>query len=223
MYRETEPHLSSQINVLSYEDGGINKLFEPLIMSAYEEARYLLPKLPQVINIEFGTNYPYGEDGVTGSALSPDSMKIGIRIDQDDRTSQYRKVKQVVMHEAYHIGQGFYNSKPCSALEAAIYEGCASVFEKEYLSIAAKWTNYAQHTDEELFGWLEQIKNINADQYFESSGETWRKWAFFDPDTGESWRIYKTGTWLIEKIIAKNDVNSLELNDLNAEQIYKMI
>ena len=223
MYRETEPHLSSQINVLSYEDGGINKLFEPLIMSAYEEARYLLPKLPQVINIEFGTNYPYGEDGVTGSALSPDSMKIGVRIDQDDRTSQYRKVKQVVMHEAYHIGQGFYNSKPCSALEAAIYEGCASVFEKEYLSIAAKWTNYAQHTDEELFGWLEQIKNINADQYFESSGETWRKWAFFDPDTGESWRIYKTGTWLIEKIIAKNDVNSLELNDLNAKQIYKMI
>lgn len=223
MYRETEPHLNSLINVLSYEDREVNKLFEPLIMSAYEEVRYLLPKLPQAINIEFGTNYPYGEDGVTGSALSPDSMKIGVRIDQVDRTSQYRKVKQVVMHEAYHIGQGFYNSKPCSALEAAIYEGCASVFEKEYLSIAAKWTNYAQHTDEELFGWLEQIKNIDADQYFESSGETWRKWAFFDPDTGELWRIYKTGTWLIEKIIAKNDVNSLELNDLNAEQIYKMI
>ena len=207
------------IHVLNFENQAVNSLFLPMIKESYDELRALLPHLPETMNIDFGTNYDYGEDGVTGSALSPNSMKIGIRIDQDDRTLQYARIRPVVMHEGYHIGQGFYNSEPCSALEAAVYEGCATIFERDYVGFSPKWADYSMHDERTLRNWLNEIKTITADQYFEPSGETWRKWAFYDAETDASWRIYKTGTWLVEAVMRKTGLNALELNNLSADEI----
>lgn len=207
------------INVLSFENQAVNSLFLPKIEESYNELRMLLPHLPETMNIEFGTNYDYGDDGVTGSALSANSMKIGIRIDQEDRASQFARIRSVVMHEGYHVGQGFYNSTPCSALEAAVYEGCATVFERDYLESSPKWADYSMHDKDTLQSWLDEIKTITADQYFEPSGETWRKWAFYDPETDTSWRIYKTGTWLVEAVIRTTGLNAIELNTLTADEI----
>lgn len=211
------------INVLSFEDQSVNSLFLPKIKESYDELRVLLPHLPDVMNIEFGTNYDYGEDGVTGSALSPDSMKIGIRIDHEDRTLQFARIGYVVKHEGYHIGQGFYNSDPCSALEAAVYEGCATIFERDYLGSDPKWADYSMHDEKTLQSWLDEIKTITADQYFEPTGETWRKWAFYDAETGASWRIYKTGTWLVETVMRKTGLDAIELNSLSAEEISNLL
>jgi hypothetical protein len=207
------------IKVLSFEDEGVNGLFLPKIRSSYDELKVLLPHLPETLNIEFGTNYDYGEDGVTGSALSSNCMKIGIRIDQEDRASQFAKIRSLVMHEGYHIGQGFYNTEPCSALEAAVYEGCATVFERDYLGSGPKWADYSMHDKETLQNWLDEIKTITADQYFEPSGETWKKWAFYDTETGASWRIYKTGTWLVDAVIRKTGFDAVNLNSLSAKEI----
>jgi hypothetical protein len=207
------------IEVLSFENEAINSMFLPRIKESYDTLRVLLPHLPEAINIEFGTNYDYGEDGVTGSALSPNSMKIGIRIDQEDRSSQLDRIQAVVMHEGYHIGQGFYNSEPCSALEAAIYEGCATVFERDTLGSAPRYADYSMHSKDELKKWLSEIQTINADQYFEPSGETWRKWAFYDEETDASWRIYKTGTWVVDRVMAQTGLRPIDLNVLSANEI----
>jgi hypothetical protein len=207
------------INVLSFEDQEVNSLFLPKIKESYDELKALLPRLPETMNIEFGTNYDYGEDGVTGSALSSNSMKIGIRLDQENRASQFAKIRPTVMHEGYHIGQGFYNTKPCSALEAAIYEGCATVFERDFLDSKPRWADYSMHDEETLRHWLDEIRTITADQYFEPNGETWRKWAFYDAETDASWRIYKTGTWLVDAVIQKTELNAIELNSLSADEI----
>jgi hypothetical protein len=207
------------IKVLSFENQAVNSLFLPKIQESYDELRVLLPHLPETMNIEFGTNYDYGEDGVTGSALSPNSMKIGIRIDQEDRTSQFARIGSVVKHEGYHIGQGAYNSEPCSALEAAVYEGCATIFERDYLGSNPRWADYSMHDEKTLQSWLDEIRTITADQYFEPSGETWRKWAFYDAETDASWRIYKTGTWLVETVMRKTGLNAIELNSLSADEI----
>lgn len=210
------------IKVLSFEDRAVNSLFLPKIQEAYDELRALLPHLPETMNIEFGTNYDYGENGVTGSALSSNSMKIGIRINQTNRTSQFDRIGHVVKHEGYHIGQGFYNSEPCSAIEAAVYEGCATVFERDYLGSEPKWADYSMHDEETLQYWLDEIKTITADQYFESSGETWRRWAFYDAATDASWRIYKTGTWLVDAVMHKTGLNTIELNSLTANEIIEL-
>lgn len=207
------------IKVLSFEDQAVNGLFLPKIKESYEDLRVLLPHLPKTMNIEFGTNYDYGEDGITGSALSPNSMKIGIRIDQDDRACQFARIGLVVKHEGYHIGQGFYNSKPCSALEAAVYEGCATVFERDHLGSNLKYADYSMHDENTLRHWLDEIRAITADQYFESSGNTWRKWAFYDAETKSSWRVYKVGTWMIDNVISRTKLSAIDLNDMTAEQI----
>lgn len=216
---ERKPEKAESIRVLSFENEAIDSLFLPKIKEAYDELRVLLPHLPETMNVEFGTNYDYGEDGVTGSALSPNSMKIGIRIDQEDRTSQFARIGSVVKHEGYHIGQGFYNSNPCSALEAAISEGCATIFERDYLGSDPKWADYSMHDEKTLQSWLDEIKTITAEQYFEPTGDTWRKWAFYDEETDTSWRIYKTGTWLVELVMSKTGLNVLELNSLSADEI----
>ena len=216
---ERKSEKTESIRVLSFENEEVNRLFLPKIKESYDELRVLLPHLPETMNVEFGTNYDYGEDGVTGSALSPNSMKIGIRIDQEDRTSQFARIGSVVKHEGYHIGQGFYNSSPCSALEAAVSEGCATIFERDYLGSNPRWADYSMHDEKTLQQWLDEIKTITADQYFEPTGETWRKWAFYDAETDTSWRIYKTGTWLVEAVMSKTGLNALELNRLSADEI----
>jgi len=219
MFNELESVGKKSVNVVSFEDEEVNTLFLPKIVESYDSLRLLLPSLPETINISFGTNYAYGEDGVTGSALSRESMKIGIRIDQENRASQFDRIKPVVFHEGYHVSQGFYNSEPCSAIEAAIYEGCATIFEREYTDSSPKWGDYSSHDEETLRAWFEEIKTITADQYFEPSGETWRKWAFYDPDTKEGWRIYKVGTWIVENVISKIKLNIVELNSMSANEI----
>lgn len=158
---------------------------------------------------------------MTGSALSRGSMKIGIRLDQEDRSTQFNRIKPVIFHEGYHIGQGFYNSNPCSAIEAAIYEGCATVFERTYTDSTPKWGDYSMHDDETLHTWLEEIKTITADQYFEPTGDTWRKWAFYDPETKESWKIYKVGTWIVENALRKEELDIIDLNTMSADEILR--
>lgn len=219
MSAEKESVNIESIKVLSFENQAVNSLFLPKIKESYEDLRVLLPHLPETMNIEFGTNYDYGDDGVTGSALSSNSMKIGIRIDQGDRTPQFARIRPVVMHEGYHIGQGFYNAEPCSALEAAVYEGCATIFERDFLGSNPSWADYSMHNQKTLQAWLDKIKTITADQYFEPSGETWRKWAFYDPETDASWRIYKTGTWVVENVMRKTGLSAIELNSLSADEI----
>jgi len=220
MFEKLESELNNSINVTHFENKKVNTLFLPKITEAYDNLKILLPNLPKTINITFGTNYPYGEDGVTGSALSNDSMKIGTRLDQEDRTSQFDRIKPVIFHEGYHIAQGFYNSDPCSAIEAAIYEGCATIFEREYTNSNPKWGDYSEHDEETLYAWLKEIKTITADQYFEPSGDTWRKWAFRDPETNETWRIYKIGTWIVENVIRKTKLSVVELNSMSAHEIF---
>jgi hypothetical protein len=219
MSAEKESVNIESIKVLSFENQAVNNLFLPKIKESYDELRVLLPHLPETMNVEFGTNYDYGEDGVTGSALSPNSMKIGVRLDQEDRAPQFARIGTVVKHEGYHIGQGFYNSEPCSALEAAIYEGCATIFERDYLDSEPKYADYSMHDEKTLQSWFDEIKTITADQYFEPSGGTWRKWAFYDPETDASWRIYKTGTWVVENVMRKTGLNAIELNSLSAYEI----
>lgn len=223
MSPEKESVNIESIKVLGFENQAVNSLFLPKIRESYNELKALLPHLPETMNVEFGTNYDYGEDGVTGSALSSNSMKIGIRIDQEDRTPQFARIGAVVKHEGYHIGQGFYNSQPCSALEAAVYEGCATTFERDYVGTNPKWADYSMHDEKTLQHWFDEIRTITAEQYFEPSGETWRRWAFYDAGTDASWRIYKTGTWIVESVMRKTGLNAIELNSLSADKIARYL
>lgn len=207
------------ITVSQFEDEVLESQFLHEISESYRELKILLPKLPETLQIYFGTNYDYGESGVTGSAIDADSIKIGIDPSVEDRNKQHDKMRSIVFHEGYHIAQGFHLGKEFSALESAVYEGCATVFERDFAYSAPQWGDYHKESEEKLRQWYESMKSITAEQYFESSGETWRKWAFYDSETDESWRIYKVGTWIVDDVMSRKGFSAVDLNSMTAEEI----
>lgn len=213
---------SDSIDVTVFENELVERDFLNEINKSYDELKELLPKLPQILKVYFGTNYDYGESGVTGSALSVESIQIGIDPVVDNRDKQHAKIRSIVFHEGYHVSQGFHLGQKFSALESAVYEGCATVFERDYAQSSPKWGDYQKEGEEKLREWYEAMKSITAEQYFEPSGETWKKWAFYDPDTNESWRVYKVGTWIVDDVMIKNGLTAIDLNSLTAERILEI-
>ena len=221
---ERENNNLSNVVVESFENEAIEAPFVEKIEVAYQELRAIIPTLPEKLKVVFGTNYEYGDDGVTGSAIAADAIKVGIKPDMENRSVQFEKIRSLIFHEGYHVAQGFYLDGPgFSALESAVYEGCATIFEREYTDSTPKWADYSSENETALRRWYDEMKDITAEQYFEPTGETWKKWAFYDPETGESWRIYKVGTWLVERVIAKTNVDIADLSTSTANEILGML
>jgi uncharacterized protein YjaZ len=219
---EKPPASPDSVVVAVFENASIEQDFLGEIAKSYDELRGFLPKLPKTMKLYFGTNYDYGESGVTGSAVGVDAIKIGIDPNVESREKQHNKIRSIVFHEGYHVSQGFYLGREFSALESAVYEGCATVFERDYAGSTPKWGDYLKEGKEKLLEWYDSMKSITAEQYFEPSGETWNKWAFYDPETDESWRVYKVGTWIVDDVMKKTGLTVVELNDMTAEQILKL-
>lgn len=214
-----ESYPNTSISVIDFENEPIERLFLDEIDASYKQLRQLLPSLPSKLRVTFGTNYDYGEDGVTGSAIAANEVKIGIDKSVEDRTKQHAKIHSLVFHEGYHLAQNFHLGSRFSALESAIYEGCATIFERDYTESTPEWGDYSKENIATLQRWYDTMKDISAEQYFEPSGETWRKWAFYDSETNESWRIYKVGTWLVEDVLKKNDLDIIDLSSMTANDI----
>lgn len=219
MNNERPRYQFDSVSVAEFENELIEKDFLGEISESFDELKKLLPNLSQDLKVYFGTNYDYGESGVTGSAIDADSIKIGIDPSVEDRNKQHDKMRSIVFHEGYHIAQGFHLGKEFSALESAVYEGCATVFERDFADSAPKWGDYHKEGEEKLRQWYESMKSITAEQYFEPSGETWRKWAFYDSETDESWRIYKVGAWIVDDVMSRKGFSAVDLNSMTAEEI----
>lgn len=219
MSNRQESHPDMSVSVIDFENESIERLFLDEINESYGQLRQLIPSLPNQLKIVFGTNYDYGEDGVTGSAVAANEIKLGIDSRVEDRTRQHAKIHPLIFHEGYHLAQGFHLGSQFSALESAIYEGCATIFERNYAGSTPRWGDYSKEDPATLRRWYDAMKDISAEQYFEPSGETWKKWAFYDPETNESWRVYKVGTWLVEGILEKNNLDIIDLSSKTANDI----
>ena len=208
------------VTIVHFENRDTEEPFAPYLENYVKEAQHLLPSLSRSINISFEDRDNFGEDGIDGFAKSKDTIGIGVDGSNKDRDCQKEKLRPLVLHEAFHITQGFtYEAGQFSALDAAIYEGCATIFEREYANSTPKHGDYSRESPAKLQEWLAAIRGITADQYFEESGETWRKWAFYDAETDESWKIYKTGTWLVDTILQQGSLDIIDLQGMSAAAV----
>lgn len=98
-----------------------------------------------------------------------------------------------------------------------MYEGSAIAFEREYAKNDAAYGDYSTHTDEQLQGWLNEIKSVGT-RYFEDE-ETWQRWAFYHPEYDQKWIVYKVGSWLVDRILSTNNLDILDLKDKTAQEI----
>jgi len=199
---------------------------EQTIESAYEEVQKLLPELPEDVKIWLDNSFLIPETGDGGYSYAPDIISIAFDLDFKDRKAQLRHLRATIFHEAFHLVQGHTAHKPKviykTALDATIYEGCATIFEREYAKSSPLWGNYQQYEEGVLREWQESLLAVAAEEYYDD-WSIYKKWAFYDKESGERWRLYKTGTWLVDKALKQSGLDILDLRLKNADEITGMI
>ena len=206
------------INAIKYSDMSFEPQFTPLVNEAYEQAKALLGNLPEDVDIVFTDQGASELMGVGGFAESADQINLCIQKGFRNRELQWRNLYGTVMHESFHLQQGFtFDKAPFTALESSIYEGCAVVFEREYSESSVEYADYSRNTDEQLQGWADEIESVGT-RYFEDT-ETWERWAFYHPEYDQQWIIYKVGSWMVDRVLRENQLQILDLQNSSAQQI----
>lgn len=158
------------------------------------------------------------DTGVGGFAQSSHQLNLSVLENYDDTVTQHKNLRGVVYHELLHIRQGFtYDNAPFTALEAAVYEGCAVTFEQQYADAPASYADYDQYSEEKIKGWLDEIRSVGV-AYFQDKA-VWEKWAFYHPEYEQKWLIYIVGSWLVQGILKKKNLDVLDLRDMSAKQV----
>lgn len=138
------------INIIGFSNEAFEQKFVPILDSSYTKILGLLDRLPSTLNVKF-TEGANDETGVGGFAVSAKQINLAVWPDFHEKELQRNNLRAVMMHETFHIQQGFtFDKQPFTALESAIYEGCAVVFEKQYGKGKATYADYSVNTEDEL-------------------------------------------------------------------------
>lgn len=206
------------IDVINYSNQPFEFTFTPTIDDAYKDIQELLDNVPKTLQVKFTDNGSSDITGVGGFAFSRSQINLAVLDNFSDRQVQKANLRSTVFHESFHIQQGFtYSDSPFTALDAAVYEGSAIAFEREYAKNDAAYGDYSTHTDEQLQSWLNEIKSVGT-RYFEDE-EAWLRWAFYHPEYDQKWIVYKVGSWLVDRILSTNNLDILDLKDKTAQEI----
>ena len=194
-----------------------------LIQAAYSEVRELLPELPESLQIYFDNWYIIPETGEGGFAYAPGILTMSFDPDFADKKVQKAHVRSTVFHESYHLAHGHtYEDAKLPyrhALDSAVYEGCASVFERDSTHPDPLPGNYDKCTEQQLQAWTDALAAISNEDYKNGDTGLWIKWAIYDKETGERWRVYKVGAWIVDQALANSGLNVLDLRTKSAEEI----
>lgn len=209
------------INIIGFSDESFESQFLPIVYEAYQKAAKLLTNISPTVNVKFVDNGGSDITGVGGFSVSENQINLRVVRNYPNLAAQRKNLYSAVLHEFFHLQQGFtYQHSPFTALESAIYEGCAVIFERDYAHNQAAYGEYTQFSDQQLLSWLREIESVGV-EYFEKV-DTWHKWAFYHPEYDQKWIIYKVGTWLMDKVLHENNLDILDVKDMTASEIIQL-
>lgn len=209
------------------DDTSAEKRSIELINAAYDEARGCMPELPENLKIYYDNWFLIPETGDGGFAYASDILTMSFASDFADPELQASHVRSTVFHELFHLAHGHTNQNPTlpyrHALDSAVYEGCASVFERDYTQPKILPGDYSACDEAELQQWADALVEISNNDYCNGDTGLWVKWALYDNETDERWKVYKVGTWIVDRVLRSSGKNVLELRTLTAEQILNLL
>ncbi|HTB48810.1 MAG TPA: DUF2268 domain-containing putative Zn-dependent protease [Verrucomicrobiae bacterium] len=207
------------IKVIHYQNEATEKPLEASISKYYDEVRELLPGLPKTVKIYFGDYGIIPESGVGGYAYSDDIITISIDPDFQDKKKQLNDIRPTIFHEAFHQYQSYTGeSGPFSAIENAIYEGMATVFEREYCHIWQPYGDYRETAEDNLKKWLKDLQQLSPEDF----QNTYSEWKFYHPKLKERWIVYKVGTWITDQVLEKQKLSIIDLSAKTAADVLKL-
>jgi len=209
------------IEVIHHQNKAYELPFKPLISDSLNEVRRLLPNLPKSIQIYF-SDYGILEDtGIGGYAYSSNIITISLDPNFDDKEKQEANIRPTMFHESFHLSQRFTGEDgPFSAIDNALYEGMATVFEREYAGVFEPYGDYRQISEKKLKQWTEELRRLSAEVF--ADGEVYSKWKFYHPELKERWIAYRTGTWLVDEVLKRKRLSILDLRTKKAADILSM-
>jgi len=204
----------------------IRPAVEEQLTEYIHEVRELLPELSNSLQFWLSNKFLIPETGTGGFSYSPEIISLSFDPAFPDKEGQRRDFRGTVFHEAYHLVQGHTAEETRapyrSALDAAIYEGCATVFEREYANVQALWGVYEDHEEAKLRIWQDALAAISPEQYYREPG-VYNTWAFYDPNDMQRWKLYKVGTWLVDRALLKSGKDIRDFRTMTAAQIQSLL
>lgn len=192
---------------------------------SYTEVCTLLPTLPASINIWLDNSVLIAETGEGGFAYSPDTITVAFDMEYADKVAQLQSLRATMFHEAYHLIQGHTHEDAqatyTTALDSAIYEGMATVFERQYAGSKPLWGEYSAVDEQTLTRWRDSLHKLAIEDYLNPHTGKWQQWAFFDETDNERWKLYKTGTWIVDTYLQRTGKDIINIVHMPASEIIK--
>jgi hypothetical protein len=183
---------------------------------AETDVRKLLPTLDGdlVLSVTGGTRV-IEVTGEAGLALSPGRI-LWVVNHEDPRsvaTIAKAQLRHTLFHEVHHLARGWLiegGTVPKSILDAAVSEGMATAFARDYSNEDAPWAKYPEDIDQ----WVRELQYLPGDALYD-------EWMFKHPD-GRLWIGYRAGTYLVDRAMAKSGKTSVSLLTVPVQEIVEM-
>lgn len=193
-----------------------------MILKYWIEVRSFLPELPVDIEATIDNAHLVTSTGVGGFVAGLGKMLLSFDPNFSDKLLQEHNLRGTIFHQAYHMVQGHSFANPTAeydtALDNAIYEGAAIVFEQTYANSYPAWGDYRQVSSVVLDQWQAALSKIPIYQHMLGT-KLWQEWSSAADDPKDSWRSYRVGTRLIDEYLKKTRKNILDIRHLSAEHI----
>lgn len=186
---------------------------DELVCGYLAEARVLLPALgPLAVHVEVdpASRLLIPEHGVGGVTASADLIVVGVDPTAEvERGVLLRRLRGAVFHECFHIVHlfvpGRFRDRTPTALETAVYEGAATVFERDRAGSEPPWGVY--YREATMLGWAAELAALPP-------GYDEQRWKYWDAERKQSWIVYRVGTFLVDRALARHP--ELAIEDLAA-------
>lgn len=152
------------------------------------EVRRLLPALPERLHLEVRPGQQViPETGESASAFPPNAVSWTVDFDRASEVIP-KQLRATLFHELHHLVRDAKLPRE-TILDAAISEGMATVFERDFAGGAAPWGLYPP----EVEAWTAELLALPP-------AAPRQEWLFRHPD-GRRWIGFKVGTYLVERAI----------------------
>lgn len=179
-----------------FSDGIIHK-FTKILDQAEKDVRNLLPGLSQHLTFTvWPTSQVIPETGETAATV--DTSWIRFSIDPNHKRSLDEivdtELRRTFFHEAHHATRIKTEQWGESLVSDAIFEGSATVFERDFTDGEPLW---GQYDPEVIEDWTADFLSAQNDRSKK------QEWFIKHPD-GRRWIAYKVGTYIVDQALMHN-------------------
>jgi uncharacterized protein YjaZ len=185
----------------------------------YSEVKGIIDGLPDDVKIYFDQTVVIPGYASGGFAYDPSTITIGFD-EHFQEGDVWADLRATIFHEAFHLAQKFTffdsqgNEVPMQLpIDNAIYEGAATVFERDFAGRTPGWAKYLD--DVTMNEWTKEIMGLDTNY-------DWEKWKFYDPDTDRQWILYKVGVYIVDKALEKSSLSIVDLQHKDPQEILKI-